>query len=180
MWVRCVCFSPDGNHLATGSEDHLIRIWEIESGDQKVLSGHQDHIYSLCYVPDGETLVSGGGSDRKVMFWNTQTGSAIFSLDLPNSVKSVSTSPDCEYVAIGCLDNNCYLFYIETKSLFTVLRDHQYFCYSVEFSPDREHIATASIDRTIKIWRLGHSPQLVRTLEGHEVWRKGCRLGGLR
>ena len=30
LYIRSVCFSPDGKFLATGAEDRLIRIWDIE------------------------------------------------------------------------------------------------------------------------------------------------------
>ncbi|KAL4724047.1 hypothetical protein ACLX1H_008652 [Fusarium chlamydosporum] len=171
MYVDIVCFSPDGNYLATGSEDYSVRIWDIESGEQKVLSGHQNSITAVCYVPDGETLIS-CGYDNKVRLWNTQTGSVISSLNLPDAPTSVSVSPDCTYITVGGYDNNCYIFHIESKSLFTVLRDHKDSVWSVAFSPDNRHIASAGYDRTIKIWSLGHSPELIRTLEGHEhsVW----------
>ncbi|RGP62626.1 nacht domain-containing protein [Fusarium sporotrichioides] len=166
MHVLSVCFSPDGNYLATGSVDGLVRTWDIGSGVHKVLSSHRQAIYAVCYVPDGKTLVSTCDEDEEVKFWNTQTGSAIFSLDLRDSPMCVSVSPDCKYVAVGCFDNNCYIFHMESKSLLTVLRDHG--VYAVAFSPDNRHIATAGLDKTIKIWRLGHSPEPIRTLEGHE------------
>ncbi|CAD8118854.1 unnamed protein product [Paramecium primaurelia] len=46
-WVRSVCFSPDGNTLASGSVDNSIRQWDLKTGQQKAkLDGHM----SIQYV----------------------------------------------------------------------------------------------------------------------------------
>ncbi|KAH7193954.1 uncharacterized protein B0J16DRAFT_395986 [Fusarium flagelliforme] len=167
--VLSVCFSPDVPCLATGSQDGLIRIWDLRSGGEiKVLRGHKGEVAAVSFAPQGGILVSVGADDRAVVLWNTQYWDFITLLQLPDAASSLSISPDSKYLAVGCFDNNCYVFHVEDKALYTVLRGHKHAVASVAFSPDNKHISTTSHDRTIKIWSLGYSPKLTMTLEGHE------------
>ncbi|KAF4957355.1 hypothetical protein FSARC_11330 [Fusarium sarcochroum] len=172
MFVQDVCFSPDGNHLATCSEDTLVRIWNIESGEKVVLSGDETNAFSVRFTPDGDTLVSGGGNCT-LQFWNARTGSAIVSKDLPESIISIAISADGKHIAVGCLDGRICIFRIESKSLVTALEDqhaHKASINSIAFSPDGKQFATGSFDKTIKIWNLGQPLKCLKTLEGHEGW----------
>src|SRR5262245_42956475 len=53
-------FTPDGKTLIAGCEDHVIRLWDVESG--KVVSTLEGHVGLECMAisPDGKTLASGG------------------------------------------------------------------------------------------------------------------------
>ena len=134
----------------------------------------------MCYVPNDQTLLVSGSEDQTVRFWNTQTGQTISLLDMPNDVQGIAVSPDSKYVAVACSDGDCHIYHVEDNSLFTVLPGNKYdVLRTVTFSPDSRHIATDSVDRTIKIWRLDHSPELVKRLEGHEVRLRRGRLTGL-
>jgi glucose repression regulatory protein TUP1 len=36
LYIRSVCFSPDGVYLATGAEDRIIRVWDIAHSQIKM------------------------------------------------------------------------------------------------------------------------------------------------
>jgi WD40 repeat protein len=67
--VTAVAFSPDGQILASGSDDKTIKLWDLQTGVEiATLSGHDSYVQSVAFSPDGKTLVS-GGHDKTVKVW---------------------------------------------------------------------------------------------------------------
>src|SRR5204863_3483892 len=80
-FVTVVAFSADGRLLASGSQDYMIKLWEVSTGRElRTLTGHQDYIQSLVFSSDGRLLASAsGGADREnpdvtVRVWDVATG----------------------------------------------------------------------------------------------------------
>ncbi|MYA70851.1 hypothetical protein F4Y19_12330, partial [Candidatus Poribacteria bacterium] len=55
--MHSMALSPDGDILASGSEDTTIRLWDMQTGaHKKTLNGHTHRVYSVAFSPDGKTL----------------------------------------------------------------------------------------------------------------------------
>jgi hypothetical protein len=68
-FVPSVCWSPDGQRLASASQDRLVKIWETTTGQELLsLPGHADLIWSVAFSADGQRLAS-ASQDRTVKIW---------------------------------------------------------------------------------------------------------------
>jgi glucose repression regulatory protein TUP1 len=191
LYIRSVCFSPDGKYLATGAEDKVIRVWDIATRQIKTeFRGHEQDIYSLDFARNGRLIASGSG-DRTVRLWDIESGQQAMSLLIDDGVTTVAISPDNRYVAAGSLDKSVRVW--DTSTGFLVERlegevGHKDSVYSVAFAPNGRDLVSGSLDKTIKMWELATGPRMIpgqgprggkciRTFEGHRVRiRKHCPL----
>ena len=68
--VTSVAISPNGQLVAAGSLDTVVRIWDVASGVLvERLRGHRDSVYSVAFTPDGKGLVS-GSLDKTLKYWD--------------------------------------------------------------------------------------------------------------
>lgn len=68
--------SADGRWAATAHQDGELRVWDLPRGAlQAVLVGHEGRVGRLRFVPDGQSLLSGGW-DRTLRLWDLRPLSA--------------------------------------------------------------------------------------------------------
>ncbi|CAM3535290.1 WD40 repeat domain-containing serine/threonine protein kinase [Kibdelosporangium persicum] len=74
-------FTPDGNTLATGGSDRLVRLWRVPDG-QPVgeLGGHDSPIRAIRFSPDGRTMAT-ASQDAVARLWEYPSGRPLARLD---------------------------------------------------------------------------------------------------
>jgi len=77
-------------------------VWNLETREViKTFTGHDGHVYSVNFSPDGQTAVS-GSADQTLKLWNLQTGEIIRTFrGHEGIVWSVVFSPDGQYI-VSC------------------------------------------------------------------------------
>jgi len=103
--VTAVAVSPDGQRIASGSQDNTIKIWDATTGqEEKTLAGHSDWVWGVAFSPDGRRIVS-GSNDKTMKIWDATTGQEEKTLaGHSRSVSAVAFSPDGRQIVSGSWD----------------------------------------------------------------------------
>ncbi|KAF8298355.1 WD40 repeat-like protein, partial [Clavulina sp. PMI_390] len=172
--VECVAFSHDGAVLASGSSDHTIQLWDVQSHSPKGnrLKGHNCKVTSVAFSCDGAFLAS-GSDDQTIQLWDVQSCTPKGDPLRGHSdyVKSVAFSPDGALLASGSDDGTIQLWDVQSCiPRGDPLKSHTGLVQSVAFSHDGAVLASGSSDYTIQLWDVQSCTPKGDPLRGHSDW----------
>ncbi|KAJ7439030.1 WD40 repeat-like protein [Mycena galericulata] len=169
--VTSLAFSPDGQHIASGSADSIIRMWDAATGVMVVgpFSGHTDSAKSIAFSPGGQYLAS-GSDDNTICMWDVATGMMVAGpfTGHTDCVTSIAFSPDGRHIASGSYDSTIHVLDAATgERVVGPFNGHKMGVNSIAFSADGKHIASGSADHTICVWNATTGVMVMGPFKGH-------------
>ncbi|CAG9466953.1 unnamed protein product [Pedinophyceae sp. YPF-701] len=172
--VLAVQFSPDGKRLASGSGDHTVRLWDLNTQlPMREGKGHKGWVQCVSWSPDGAMLAS-GSVDGEVCLWDPKTGELKGRMrGHKKAIMGMAWEPahlawPCRRLATAGQDGSVRVWNAVRRQSEFVMSQHTRAVSCVRWGGDGL-IYSASRDGSIKAWD-GKDGKLCRNLQGHGHW----------
>jgi WD40 repeat protein len=142
--IWSVAFDSDGMQLFSGKNDG-VRRWRVADG-QELGNRMPMDVYAISVSRDGKWIVCGTGEGASV--WDAKTHEKTIEVEGTVFVGAVDISPESTRfaTAAGRSDYNASIWNIITGERLVGPLQHDNAITGIKFSPNGEHIATASND----------------------------------
>jgi WD40 repeat protein len=180
--VKAILFTPDGDILSAG-RNHEIWLWNTDNQVTRKYIGHASSVEALALSHDGQVLAS-GSADNTIKLWRLADASTLQTLrGHMDRVYGVAFNQD-NLLASASADNTVKLWaYLAARHRWAAeykwaatprtLSAHVNWVHRVRFSPDGKRLASASADRTVKVW--SRDGTLLKSLRGHSAGVRDVR-----
>jgi eukaryotic-like serine/threonine-protein kinase len=165
----CLDFSPDASALALGGAEGSVQIWDAKNHRKRVeLTGHHGLVRSVAFSPGGDCLAS-AGSDGMIRLWDLTVEPQADVYHAHDAfIADMAFSPDGQRLAlagkynraVGRGSKTVQIREVGSRKLLMTLEGHTDWLTAVAYSPDGGRLASASHDRTARIWDAETGEQL--------------------
>lgn len=169
-------FSPDGQTVASASQDGSVLLWSLEGKTIKCFGEGKDKFWGISFSPNGQVLAA-ASTEGKIKLCSLD-GQEIQSLQGSEKwVWDVSFSPDGKILASADSSGVVKLWHFDGQKInpqpIHEFKAHEEEIHRINISPNGKILATASKDKTVKLWNLaGKQTKLLKQLKGHtdSIW----------
>jgi WD40 repeat protein len=102
----------DDRHLASGSVDKTIRIWDLGSQETvKILEGHEGSVTGLATI--SSRFLASASEDQTIKLWDLESGAPVVDLHLDTGLSSLALTPDSRTLVVGDMAGTVHFLRVE-------------------------------------------------------------------
>jgi len=157
-WITSVAYSSTGKRIVSCAWDNTVRIWNPRKPEATaVLEGHDGAVVAVRFSSDGAFIAS-CSYDGSVKIWDAKSATEITSLlGHKASVGCISFNRKGDKLASVSDDGTIRIWNPLAATEVATLIGHSSPVNCATFSNNNQ-IASASLDRTMKLWDVGIAP----------------------
>lgn len=159
-----VAFSPDGSLIAVATGDATrptkkgsALVFDVAGNLKFSITEHARIVSAVAFSPDG-TLLATGSADETIRLWDVATGKVVRQLEgHTRPVNSLAFAGAGKWLfsvsggrAVG--GNELKLWDVATGKDIATVPAHEGQIHQLALSPDGKLVATASLDKSAKVW----------------------------
>ena len=154
-WVCTAVPSPNGESVAVGSVDNIVRVLTADRGKVTFTgSSHRESVTAVAWSEDSSELAS-GSADATVKIWDARTGKQRLTIErVRSTVTSIAFSPDGRWLAAAAVDLSVRVFDLRDGALRQTFFGHRKLVESLAFHPRGWLLASAARDGTLGLWNV--------------------------
>jgi sugar lactone lactonase YvrE len=148
-------FSPGGKSLASASAEARceIRVWNLQTGQMRVLKDTSKGPSSISFSPDGRQLAAADSelSNSAIRVWDLETGTARVLGRSTRQITSVAWLSDGKHLASGSWDETVRLWNVQTGEA-RILGENCSCVCRIALSTNGDRLAAYGLDGRLRVW----------------------------
>jgi len=152
--IEVVALSADGKLGASGAEDVVVRVWEVDSGKElQHWKGLRPTV--LAFTPDGSGLLTGDSVGNLVLRDRTsKTGAEVGRFEgHTGRIAAAAFARDGSLLVTGSMDGTARVWDTTKQKELWKLGDHTGGVTCVALSEDRRRVLTGDKDGRVRLWQ---------------------------